>query len=581
MSSLSDFWLVGSGLDTKPAKNTGAAKLIARPAFSGTGDEDEITAYTLAAVLNAAARVVGIVHGRQRFKVNFASEKTTTDLSSGIITLSAAPVLQPPASFSLVDSIDVITGMALHEAAHAQFSDAQFHNEIPGNPFIGAVRNLVEDVYVERLTTLLYPGYAGYFTKYRYYQYDLGKKHPPVIHGENDMQIELNSRTIELILMFRSTTGYKSARPRICKAASILENALSTTEFRYLRRVNVRNLALRVYNWLFGNIIQHDIAYVQPVDMLEQYNLENKADNNQKQTISENIQQMINSIRQEEVKIANQDELNEAVNLSRHAPPPVMVTFRKPVLTKEAPQLYAQSKSAVARYIIRLRNQMSWANTRQVINRYALPSGELDQDALYQVAFSNKIFSQAQILEMRTRKLDIALLIDCSSSMTAKVAQDKTRLELARDLAVLFVEALAEIDSVQTWVFGFNQTVSADITELYAPTLNIKSRLGTIQADGTTPEGSALKYCAAKLLTAGRRQVAKILIVLADGNPNPGREKKMVGEQARYLQNSGCKLIHIAISDQAMPYGYKYSIAWSDYYTVINQFGKMLKDLLE
>jgi hypothetical protein len=584
MASLSDFWLTGSGLDATPTKITSHARLFTAEAVNNHEDDDESQAYTLVAVLNAVARIVDIVHGKQRYKVNFSSKNMVTDFSQGVITLNAKPIISPPAGFSLADSVDVLTGMALHEAAHAQYTDHTFYTEIPGNPFMGAVRNLVEDIYVERLTTLLYPGYQGYFNKYRYYNHDLGKKHPPEIKADNSMHYELNKRTVDLILMLRSTTGYISDIARVRKAAEVIDARLTASEFKHLLKVNPRNLAIRVYNELFGNIVQHDVAYTKPVNFIDQYNNQNKYDEHQndgKANISENMQNMVQNLRQEEVHLANLDELNNLGFQDPEAPPPAMVTFRRPVITKNAPEIYQHAREAIHPHIIRLRNKLGWANTRQVFNQYGLPSGELDQDTLYQAPFSNKIFSRSQIIETRSRNLDIALLIDCSTSMTSKIADDLTRLDLARNLATLFVEAMDPINSVQTWVYGFSQKVLVDITELYSPTLNTKQRLGTIEADGTTPEGSALKHCANKLIKEGRRMVPKVLIVLADGNPNPGKEKNLVKEQARRLQNMGCKLIHISISEHVSPYGYQHSIPWSDYYTVINQFGKLLKTLVE
>lgn len=269
MSSLSDFWLTGSGLDTTPSKVTSHSRLFSTQT-DHYADDDNSKAYILVAVLNAVSRIVDIVHGRQQFKVNFASKSTVTDFSQKSITLSAEPIMNAPAEFSLADSVDVLTGMALHEAAHAQYTAPEFYTEIPDNPFAGAVRNLVEDLYVERLTTLLYPGYQGYFMKYRYYTFDLGKKHPPEINGENLMDYELNKRTIDLILTLRSTTGYQSKIPRVRKATEMIEKTLSAKNFDHLKKINPRGLAIKVYNELFGNIIQHDVAYTKPVNFVDQ-----------------------------------------------------------------------------------------------------------------------------------------------------------------------------------------------------------------------------------------------------------------------------------------------------------------------
>lgn len=581
MSSLSDFWLTGSGLDEDNSKVTSHARLFTSQTDQHDDEnDDDSRAYTMVAVLNAVARVVDIVHGKQRFEVNFASNTTTTDYGQGLITLDAAPLLSPPLGYSLGDSVDVLTGMALHEAAHAQFTDPEFYTEIPGNPFAGAVRNLVEDLYVEKLTTLLFPGYQGYFDKYRYYTFDLGKTHPPAIKAENDLDYALNKRSTDLILMLRSTTDYRSDIARVRRAAETISTALDASKFEHLKKVDPRALAVRVYNELFGNIVQHDIAYSKPVSMVDNLNAQNKPQEHEqgKSGISENLQDMVQNLRQEEIHLANGDELQYQQNDS---PPPAFVTFRKPIITPEALANYKKAQETVFPYTIRLRNKLGWANTRQVINQYGLPSGDLDQDALYQATFSNRVFSRTQVIETRTRDLDMALLVDCSTSMTGKIDENTTRLDLAGNLAALFVEAMEPVNSVQTWVYGFSQKVSVDITQLYSPTMMAKGRLGTILADGTTPEGSALKHCANRLIKEGRLGVAKVLIVLADGNPDPGPEKKMVKEQARRLKNMGVNLIHIAISAQVSPYGYQHSIPWSDYYTVINQFSRLLKSLVE
>ncbi|RYD02282.1 hypothetical protein N752_26065 [Desulforamulus aquiferis] len=50
-------------------------------------------------------------------------------------------------------------------------------------------------------------------------------------------------------------------------------------------------------------------------------------------------------------------------------------------------------------------------------------------------------------------------------------------------------------------------------------------------------------------MSEGRRWVQKVIIVITDGNPNPGPETKLVKEQVRRLKNMGFKTINISVGD--------------------------------
>ncbi|CCO07362.1 vWA domain-containing protein [Desulforamulus hydrothermalis] len=584
--SLSDFWLSGRGLDHN-SKTQGQPYALFSHKLLASEDTDA-QAMALTAILGAVARVVDIVHGRNKFTVNFSSQETRTDFAAKQIALSAEPLFNPPRGYLLPDIVDVLTGMALHEAAHAQFSSPEYYTEMPGNPFMAVIRNVVEDTYVEHLTGLYYPGYAGYFWKYRRYEFDLQPEkwaHQP---KQNLMENELNLRATEFLLVMRSTKNYVAKVGRVNQVAAMLQKMIFIDNPERLRKLNTRSVARKIYEELFGNLIQHDIAYSLPSSLLD-YNKRGKhqgepgtANNNNKTNIPSQLQNLIQNMRQEQLQVANLSELMEAgLDPDYPPPPPPMVVFRRPLTDEAAAARYEQARSVVKPFVIRLRNRLSWANTRQVINRYHLPSGELDQDALYQARFSNKIFHRTEIIDTRTRKLDIGLLVDTSASMVYPAGEGLSRMQLARNLAALFVEALEPLDSVQTWVFGFNLKGAVNMYELYTPASTNKSRIGMTGAEGTTPEGTALKYAALRLMAEGRPLVQKVLIVIADGNPNPGPETRMVKEQVKRLKNLGCQTINILLGDRPRVYGYDHVIPWTDYYTVTTDFGRLLKKLVE
>lgn len=583
--SLSDFWLTGQGLDSK--RSTGPAYGLFSHKLLASEDMDA-QAMAMTAILGAVSRVVDIVHGRNKFTVNFSSKETRTDFAGKQIALSAEPLLSPPAGFVMADIVDVLTGMALHEAAHAQFSSPEYYTEMPGNPFMAVIRNVVEDVYVEHLTTLYYPGYAGYFWKHRRYEFDLDPAkwaHKP---SKDLMENELNLRATEFLLVLRSSRNYVSKVARVNNVADMLKKMIYIDNPVRLEKLNTRNVAKKIYEELYGNLIQHDIAYSLPSSLLDynkkgEHQAEPGSTNSKNKTnIPSDLQNLIQNMRQEQLQVANMSEMMEAgLDPDYPPPPPPMVVFRRPLLNEGAVERYETARSVVKPFVIRLRNRLSWANTRQVFNTYNLPSGELDEDALYQAGYSNKIFRRSEVLNTRTRNLDIALLVDTSASMVYPAGEGISRVELARNLAALFVEALEPVDSVKTWVFGFNLKGAVNMTELYSPSLTNKARIGLTGAEGTTPEGTAVKYAALRLMNEGRRFVQKVLIVIADGKPNPGPETKLVKEQVRRLKGLGCKTINISVGERPADYGYENSIPWTDYNTVVTDFGRLLKKLVE
>ena len=584
--SLSDFWLTGRGLDNNKG-DRGQTYAMFSHKLLGSEDMDS-QAMAMTAILGAVSRVVDIVHGKNKFTVNFSSQESRTDFAAKKIALNGEPLFNPPPGYMMPDIVDVLTGMALHEAAHAQFSKPEYYTEMPGNAFMAVIRNVVEDVYVEQLTSLYYPGYAGYFWKYRRYEFDLnpGKwEHKP---RQNLMENELHLRTTEFLLVMRSTRDYTSKVARVNKVADLLKKYINIDSPARLEKLNTRTVSRRIYEELFGNLIQHDIAYSLPSSLLDYNNRGNhqaesgSGDNSNKTNIPSDLQNLIQNMRQEKLQVANMSELMEAgLDPDYPPPPPPMVVFRRPLLDEGASERFEQARGVVKPFVIRLRNRLSWANTRQVINQYQLPSGELDEDSLYQASFSNRIFRRTEIIDTRTRDLDICLLVDTSASMVYPAGEGLSRVELARNLAALFVEALEPVKSIKTWVFGFNLKGAVNMYELYSPNLMNKARLGVTGAEGTTPEGTAVKYAVLRMMAEGRPFVQKVLIVIADGNPNPGPETKLVKEQVKRLKALGCKTISILLGDRPPEYGYENIIPWTDYFTVTTEFGRLLKKLVE
>jgi nitric oxide reductase activation protein len=235
--------------------------------------------------------------------------------------------------------------------------------------------------------------------------------------------------------------------------------------------------------------------------------------------------------------------------------------------------------------------------TRTSIRQHDLRDGSLDEDTLYKVRFSNKLFTKRMNVIRPTRELDVALLVDVSSSMkepigTGSAGSEIPRYVAAQRLTALFVEALEHVDSAQTWVYSFSsQEQKVDIRQLYSPSFQgHKERIGDLFpfSGRQTPEFAALSAVLQHFRQEARVHSQKAIIVFSDGVPDddvlPVKEQ---GEQIRKLAISerkmGNYIIHVSLGpDSHSESVYPHSIAnpHNGYPELVIRFGRMLQSLV-
>jgi len=155
-----------------------------------------------------------------------------------------------------------------------------------------------------------------------------------------------------------------------------------------------------------------------------------------------------------------------------------------------------------------------------------LEEGDLDEDALYSLSFSNRLSKQRR----QAKRINTALhlVVDLSSSMNQ---------ELTAQTAILVAEAVANVREVKLKISGFKTTeiyshyndgnekgvgrlspmVMTTFKDFDEPYDRVKDKLGSLKTGGYTPLGDAYGYGMEQLLI--RKELRKVLWLISDGSP--------------------------------------------------------------
>jgi nitric oxide reductase activation protein len=270
----------------------------------------------------------------------------------------------------------------------------------------------------------------------------------------------------------------------------------------------------------------------------------------------------------------------------------------------KAEQRYNEAVRDVQPFVTSLRKKFVPLKTKTSIHQHDLRDGNLDEDALYKVRFSNNLFTKRMDAMKPTRELDVALLVDVSSSMKEPVGSGNRgrdggddgneipRYIAAQRLTALFVEALEHADSAQTWVYSFaSQEQKVDIRQLYSPAFHgHKARIGDIipLPGRQTPEFAALSTVLQHFRQEARERSQKAIIVFSDGDPDDEvLSLEEQGEQIRKLavreQKAGSFIVHVSLGPSGqIDRMYPHSIPFprNGYSELVVRFGRMLHSLV-
>lgn len=318
-------------------------------------------------------------------------------------------------------------------------------------------------------------------------------------------------------------------------------------------------------------------------DYLKQIQRENES------KLDDNENTLINNIIEEDFSE------NEMVDFGRK----FTVTTCKPKIIPTDVDVYKRSLKRVNKLIMKFRNKFSDANTVYRQNAYGLSRGNLDEDSLYSAKYNRNIFMNNVVTTMsRTKNIDIAFTIDCSGSMWEEL-DNKNRIkryEAARDLAILFTEALAPINSINTWVFGFQESTDylchqlrrsdskvsiydlpeeereklyygTQLITLYSPNMKTKHAIGSLRCDGYTPEYEGLSETINVLNKQGRRDSKKVVVMLTDGGPYSNvfgtyDQCSLIKDKLKECKKKNITVIHLALTHEAESTPYENKVKW-------------------
>jgi len=594
------------------------------------------------AVLRGITRTAGIIFGSERYQVLFDAgydENYRHSTSEGSIVVSTEPVKRPPPGFSFHDVVDTMVGQVIHEAAHLH--ERQTDETVSTDDEIMSVlRHLAEDVIIDTIVAIQYPGFERYLLKYRRYFIDWKLR--------NQWSFQVEGRLKQLILSMRSTLPVKINRWTVRHAYLYLLYILSKHQtVEQLRKINRTELAAQLFailydakhveHWREPDALSERLVLgpegppvtgqggnnrggleVKPLTLhtLRQLNhpmfewMETAAKFVPKKTERQkNVTKMITKkwsdpYRHRTIPVKNKQALTpEAYGLLRK----YMEERRTPLkgdgkydyqtmlsllpLNAQAAERYRSAVSAIRSQIVRLRNELAWANAKTGRDVVSLHSGDLDEESLYRAKYATDLFKRPNDSSYRAAPLDMVLLMDASRSMREPMSGGNVpKYVAAQRLAALFVEALEPLETVRTWAFSYTSLErSVEIRELYSPDAHAdKARIGDLYPENQTPEYEALFAVVRHMQEVSRYGVRKAYIVISDGCPDDDiipkdTQIKEIRKLANRLRSQGDIVIHVALSPDipVRPiYPYRLGFPEEGYPDLIRRFSKLLKTLV-
>jgi hypothetical protein len=235
-----------------------------------------------------------------------------------------------------------------------------------------------------------------------------------------------------------------------------------------------------------------------------------------------------------------QDKQLEGATYTRIVPP----------VNPETRERYKRVVSANRGAISRVKNCFDFHNTDFALSSYGLTVGGLDEQSLHKVQFgeTERLYERKDILAKK--KWLVTLLIDQSGSMAGR------KMEQARELAIIFSEALKSLRDTDFSVYGFSTGGNTRInTYCYKDTQTKKlEALSEACEHQNTGLGFHIAHVGDKMLKQYPNHENRILFVITDGEPNMTPTPTMNGYQhtahcCNLLRKRGINVYGIGIAN--------------------------------
>ena len=227
---------------------------------------------------------------------------------------------------------------------------------------------------------------------------------------------------------------------------------------------------------------------------------------------------------------------------------------------------YLRSLRKVRAYIPAMAKALSCKGTQSDYQLHGLPSGKLNTNKLASFRMGNtNIFDKRGTVTCSTAS--VVMLIDESASMHGN------REKAARDTAILINEAIARIRNVNFYCYGY----TSNKLNVYAEGSHAsKWALGGTVSDAGTPTGDAMRIVGDRV----RRFTSDpcLMLVLTDGAPNDSRK---VIEQDAALRTRNIYPIGIGIQTNLVTNTFRESVTMMDISELALELGKLTRRKLD
>jgi cobalamin biosynthesis protein CobT len=559
----------------------------------------------LAVALQAVQSTIRVVDNNvRRMRVQFSRDdggapQSFTSYNERLISVSPQAVLDKEIADG--DAIDITTGMALHEASHAEYSEGTLHAleapfQLKPLAVAAMLHNLFEDMRIDSLTSREFPGFTGYFERRLRYLWPHVAAHAPKEFGPDltakvnaiiagvkwaeDYKVFAENDNADLAtemqwwrdLAEQYSSGFREMREVLELAmARLREDEKTKEEMEKAAKGEQDAQAGGTMTMPFSNLPE---AVRQAIEKFAKENgglmqvcespehsvqkpLEGKSVAQkiaEKKVLPATLGQQVSELADSELEIENTQELKI----------PELGNRKTEIMTLhplETPESRAKYTPPLRGLVSRMRNAFFFRPVAQQWTTRLQRSGSIDDDELWRAAPAIgkerdfRVFQQHNIDS--SPDTSITLLVDISGSMNGE------KMRTAIQAASVMHEVLKSTPGVRVRVRAHtgdvppatgDQSIVYKVWESGEPL----SRMGIplVVRHGNNYDGYAIGWCVTEMERIGKPEEQRLLIVLSDGLPHGrgyGGEEAMrhVKEVQRWARRRGVDVIQIAI-DPAM-----------------------------
>lgn len=526
-------------------------------------------------IIQSIEKMVGSLDPNRTLQVRLSSDRSmSSEWSNHKIVLPANYLWMKETLPSFSHIVDLWTAAALHEAGHIILSQYLVNNKLQvSHEFL--VLHMVEDFWIENWIVDRFPGYLAYFKQYKaFYWMD-----------EPDLGDDDTSRRMNDFLYLLHVKMYKPIYSESMQAYTLLANEWEQAkESAKIETWDRLHLGQEIFRVLFPNGIAQENTPLTELKFNQPLDIEPAAPSSQQKDSSTTFHSpflMTGKIKTQQI-IHYHQEVKSGQRISWASEQMMdswlqddqgfqqssmkntnLAIIKRPDIDSEAVEAYRASYRRVKPQILKLRRKFEKANTTRILENIHLHQGMLDEEALFRAPFSRDLFKIEEESQDVLPKWDLTLLIDQSQSTERPYCERQSlslkRYEVATDLAVLFVEAIALLKPIELRIYAYSTGLHSSLLqldELYTPSLKKKERLGTIRPKQATPEYAAIKEMTLKVSEEGRTEANKLFLILSDGHPDDyqfggGKEHIVqIKDWIRKWSRKGYSFAHIALAEE-------------------------------